>query len=322
MDSKSYGNPWDAVVVGGGVAGLSAAIYLGRGRRSVLVIDSGKSIANWAPDVENYLGFPQGIGGTEILSRGREQAKRYGAKFAEGTVTELRRHESNRFHLVSDGCSYDSRRVLLATGVLHVPPDIPGAAECIGHSVFFCKDCDGSRCEGKRVGIFGWNEEAAEYALGMLLYTPYVFLFPNGRKRTWSERHAQWLHDYRIPVFEETIVRLHHRDGLLTRLELESGDLLGLDAAFTTRGDVCHNRLAKQLDAATNVLGEITVDENRETNVKGLYAAGCVTPSNCQMIIAAGEGAAAAQAINRSLLGESLASRQFGKWPRRPEPRP
>src|ERR1043166_6986650 len=166
--------PWDAVIVGGGIAGLSAAIYLARAKRRTLVIDEGKSLARWVPDVENYLGFPDGISGEELLGRGRAQARYYGAEFADDFIEELRHAPANVFHLVGKHGVHEARRVLLATGIFHLPPDIPGVRDCLGHSMFFCKDCDGFRCEGKRIGIFGWNDEAAEYALAMLVYSPCV----------------------------------------------------------------------------------------------------------------------------------------------------
>lgn len=306
MKLRPRRKPWDVVVVGGGMAGLSAAIYLGRGRREVLVVDEDKSLARAVPSVDNYLGFPDGIDGDDLLRLGRQQAKSFGAEFADDTVTELSRDESGLFRLRGRRESYESRRVLLATGLFHLPPDLPGVAECIGNSIFFCKDCDGLRCKGKRIGIFGWNDEAVEYALGMLLYSPSVSVFSNGKGRTWSARHEQWLREYGITAFDEKVVGVDHSEGQVTSLNFQGGIKVELDAVFATRGDVYHNKLAKQVEAATNDAGEITVDENRETNVRGLYAAGCVTRSNCQMIIAAGEGAAAGQAINRSLFEESL----------------
>lgn len=306
--------PWDAVVVGGGLAGLSAAIYLGRAKREVLVVDSGRSLAQWEPDVQNYLGFPHGIGGEELLRSGREHAEQYGAEFVDDVITELRRGPSNIFHAVGEHGVYEARRVLLATGIYHLPPDIPGVTECLGHSMFFCKDCDGYRCDGKRIGIFGWNNEAVEYALAMLLYSPCVFIFQNGHPAQWDEQHQHWLREYEIPVYLASVTGVHHRDGHVQWLELDADVRVELDALFTTRGDVYHNKLARHVGAQTNAEGEIVVTEKMETSVPGVYAAGCVTPANCQMIIAAGEGATAAQAINRSLFEESLATHSLHRY--------
>jgi thioredoxin reductase (NADPH) len=306
--------PWDVIVVGGGLAGLSAAIYLGRAKRDVLVLDEGKSMARWEPDVQNYLGFPDGIAGSELLLRGHEQAEQYGARFLNENVMELRRAESNVFHVVAEHGVNETRRLLLATGIHHLPPQIHGVEECLGHSMFFCKDCDGVRCEGKCIGIFGWNDEAVEYALGMLLYSACVSVFLDGHEPHWSATHEQWLKDYEIPVYPNPVTDVHHLDGQVQWLELGGDVRVELDALFTTRGDVYHNKLARMLGAETNAHGEILVNDKMETTVPGLYAAGCVTPANCQMIIAAGEGAIAAQAINRSLFEESLATHSLHRY--------
>ena len=306
--------PWDTIVIGGGIAGLSAAIYLARAQRETLVIDSGKSLAHWAPQVDNYLGFPEGISGDELLKRGRHQAEHYGAHFVEDEITELRHAPRQIFQVVGEHDVYEGRRVLLTTGVFHLPPDVPGIRECVGQSLFFCKHCDGVRSEGKRIGIFGWNDEAAEYALGMLLYSPCVFVFLNGRKPAWNEQHEHWLNEYEIPVYPDAVTDVHHTEGAVQWLELSNGTRVELDALFTTRGDVYHNKLARQIGAETNPDGMILVDQQMKTSVAGLYAAGCVTPANCQMIISAGDGATAAQAINRSLFEEDLETHSLHRY--------
>src|SRR3954471_22363798 len=123
------------------MAGLSAAIYLARARQDTIVIDEGKSMARWEPDVQNYLGFPEGIEGEELLRRARQQARNYGARFLRDRITSAKVNDG-RFSLRGSR-SYTSRRVLLATGIFHIPPDLPGVKPCLGHSMFFCKDCDG-----------------------------------------------------------------------------------------------------------------------------------------------------------------------------------
>lgn len=297
---------WDAIVIGGGIAGLSAAIYLGRAQRRVLVIDSGNSMARWEPRVQNYLGYPQGISGPELLRRGKKQAGLFRAKFAQDEVVKATRRKSY-FSIVGRKKIHHTPFVLLATGIDHIPPDITGVNECLGRSMFFCKDCDGTRVRGRRIAIYGANNEAAEYALAMLLYSRRVVIVTDGRPRRWSERHARWLREHQIPVHTRRVRRLIRARDQVQRLELDNDFEIPVDALFTTRGDIYHNELARMLGAKI-FRNEIVIDRNMRTTVPGLYAAGCVTPANCQMIIAAGQGATAAQSINRKLFETSLAT--------------
>jgi thioredoxin reductase (NADPH) len=295
----------EVIIVGGGLAGLSAAIYLGRAMRDVLIIDAGESLAIWEPEVQNYLGFPEAIDGRELLERGRQQGRRYGAEFVCEEIERIWKDEAV-FRLKGKKHEFDCHRLLLATGVYHLPPKIPAVNECVGKSMFFCKDCDGYRVQGKRVIIAGHNDEAVEYALGILAFTECVVLLTNGEVPHWDSQHEQWLREYHLPMHVDKILNVQHESGYLRSVTLASGQKLVADCLFTTRGDVFHNHLARQLGAALDSDGQIEVDKCQRTTVAGLYAAGCVTPANCQMIIAAGDGAAAAQAINRDLFEASL----------------
>jgi thioredoxin reductase (NADPH) len=303
----------EVIVVGGGIAGLSAALYLGRAQRDTLVIDSGHSMAKWEPVVENYLGFPKGVGGEELLKNGCRQAKRYEVRFANDEIKTLALKKSV-FVLKGKRKTYRTKRLLLATGIFHLPPEIPGVKECLGHSMFFCKDCDGYRVRGKRIAIVGSNNEAVEYALGMLHYSACVIVATNGKKPRWSRQHARWLAQYEIPVEQKRITDVEHRRRKIRALDFSGGTCVKIDYLFTTRGDIFHTGLAERLGAKLDADGQIKVDQCMRTSVAGLYAAGCVTPANCQMIIAAGQGAAAAQAINRDLFEESLATHSLRRF--------
>lgn len=293
------------IVVGGGLAGLSAGIYLGRAKRETLIIDSDKSMARWEPDVQNYLGFPEGINGEELLRRARRQAQRYGVKFAKDEIVSTRKLKSG-FQLIGKKGRYRCERLLLATGIFHIPPDIPGVKPCLGHSMFFCKDCDGYRVQNKSVAVYGWTNETVGYALGMLHYTSCVVIVTDGRPPHWDKTRARRLREYKIPVYTQAISGVRHKNAQLQSLTLNDQTEVAVQALFTTRGDIYFNALAKKIGAAVDEDGQIVVDLCMRTSVKGFYAAGCVTPANCQMIIAAGQGATAAQTINRELLETSL----------------
>ncbi|MEO8440394.1 MAG: NAD(P)/FAD-dependent oxidoreductase [Spartobacteria bacterium] len=303
----------EVIVIGGGIAGLSAAIYLGRAERDTLVIDSGHSMAKWEPEVQNYLGFPDGIGGEQLLKNGRRQVKRYKVPIANDQIKSVARRKDG-FLLRGRRRTYRTNRLLLATGIFHLPPKIPGVKECLGHSMFFCKDCDGYRVRRKRIAICGANDEAVEYALGMLHYSPCVVVATNAERPCWSRKHAALLKEYEIPVHREKITGVDHRGCQVRRLRLKGGIEVRIDYIFTTRGDIFYTGLAESLGARLDRDGQIEVDHCLRTNVPRLYAAGCVTPANCQMIIAAGQGATAAQAINRDLFEESIANHSLRRF--------
>lgn len=306
-------NVREVIVVGGGIAGLSAAIYLGRGQRDALLVDSGHSMAKWEPKVENYLGFPKGVDGEDLLKFGRKQAQRHEVEFANDEIASARK-QGHVFILAGKKREYRAQRLLLATGIFHIPPDIPGVRECLGYSMFFCKDCDGFRVRGKRIAIIGANNEAVEYALGMLYYSPCVIVATNGEKIRWSKQHAEWLREYEISVQAECITGVEHRRRKILSLAFADGRRLKIDYIFTTRGDIFHTDLAEQLGARLDREGQIEIDHCMRTSVPRLYAAGCVTPANCQIVIAAGQGAIAAQAINRDLFEESLANHRLRRF--------
>jgi len=302
--------------VGGGLAGLSAAIYLGRARRTALILDSGKSMARWEPDVQNYLGFPQGVRGQQLLQRARSQARRYGIRVTRERVRSARLRKGE-FHIRGEKDRYRCKRLLLATGIFHVPPDIPDIKPCIGHSSFFCKDCDGYRVQGKSIGVYGWTNEAVEYALAMVLYSSCVTLLTDGRKPCWDKQHDRWLAEYQIPISLNKISRTQRRGNQISGIVLKDGTEVAVQALFTTRADIYFSQLARGLGAKVDAEGQIVIDSCMRTSVPGVYAAGCVTPANCQMIIAAGQGAAAAQAINRDLFEESLATHSLRQFRRK-----
>ena len=308
---------FDAIIVGGGLGGLSAAIYLGRSRRKTLLIHSGHSMAKWELEVQNYLGFPDGISGSDLLNRGLTQAQRFGVDVADDEIKVLKRAQDGLFQLKGNARHYIGQRVLLATGLTHLLPDIPGVKDCLGKSIFFCKDCDAYRVQGQRIIIVGPNNEAVEYALGMSLFSSNVCLCTNGKTPLWDPAHAEWLTEYEIPVKHQPIRSVSHNEGHISAVTFDDDKFLPVQALFTTRGDVYHDELAQNIGARLDQAGQIIVDEDMRTSVPGLYAAGCVTPANCQMIIAAGQGATAAQAINRDLFEESL--RQHTLWRRRQE---
>jgi thioredoxin reductase (NADPH) len=171
--------------------------------------------------------------------------------------------------------------------------------------MFFCKDCDGYRVQNRSVAVYGWSNETAEYALAMRIYTKHIIIVTDGRKPRWNRRHGRWIRSHGLQVIRQTIRDVRQRRGQIRALVFKDAEV-PVEGLFTTRGDIYFSKLAENLGAKLNRTGEIVVGIKMKTTVNGLYAAGCVTPANCQMIIAAGQGATAAQSINRDLFEDSL----------------
>ena len=150
--SDVFPSVWDAVIIGGGIAGLSAAVYLARAQRSTLVLDSGHSMAVWARKVENYLGFPESIPGADLLVRGQKQARTMGARILAEQVVSVATTFGEFIAHTQNG-EFRAHRLLIATGIFHIPPDIPGVPECLGHSMFFCKGSHQFPCNNQRFFI-------------------------------------------------------------------------------------------------------------------------------------------------------------------------
>jgi thioredoxin reductase (NADPH) len=132
----------------------------------MLLIHSGRSMAKWEGEVQNYRGFPDGGAGTALLDRGMDQAARFEVDIVEDEVQSVTT-SGETFHIQARQGSYDAKPVLIATGLTHLSPDVPGVKECLGESLFFGKDCDAYRLQGQRAVIIGRNNEAVDYALGM-----------------------------------------------------------------------------------------------------------------------------------------------------------
>ncbi len=294
---------YDSLVVGGGPAGLSAAIYLARFNRSVLVIDAGEGRSTSHETNENYLGFPDGIASRELRERGRRQAQRFGADFAEGCVTSLER-AGDHLRAIADVCEVEARTVIMATGAVDVLPEIDGVEEYIGRSLYWCITCDGYKTIGKHVLVVGQTDDAAATALQFKNFTQTVSFVTNRPpgESALSQRAHRNLSEGCVPLYEGRIRSVVGESGQMREVRVEDGRRVDLDFMFSQQGSRPNGELAKHLGVRANAEGWIEVDEEQRTNVERVYAAGDVTrPFAHQVVSAAHEGAAAACAANYDL---------------------
>ena len=304
MDINRPEDRYDALVIGGGPAGLSAAIYLARACRSVAVFDSGRrGRSDWGQPNYNYLGFPDGISITELSARGRTQAERFGARFYDTEVASLTQ-EGDGFLASAPEITLHGRAVVIATGVTDRWVQFPGYEEYIGRTMHWCIICDGYEMQGQRVVVAGNDDHAAELAIQMLDYQPEnVTLLTNSGALGLHPDKVQALHDREIRLVVGRIADARAREkGCFDALRLEGGEEIGLDHLFSAQGAEPNSELARSLGVELSVHGHITVDTEAHTSVPGVYAAGDVTRLfSHQVLTAAHEGGTAATALNYRL---------------------
>jgi thioredoxin reductase (NADPH) len=299
--SENTDAPYDTAIVGGGPAGLTCGIFLGRARRSVLIVDSGepRNAPTWA--IHGFLGL-DGTSPFELRRRGRDEARRAGAGFCEGTVTAVERRDDG-FVVQTAEQTFRSRTLVLAYGLRDVRPAVPGFEEFYGRSIFHCPDCDAGDFAGRSIGVIGWETKAAAMVLLLRQWTDRLALFTNGREPELDAEACSKLRAQGIAIHSEPIERLKGRDGQLESVRLASGETVRASALFfaigTERGCGLADDLACEMD---EVRPHVKVDHRKQTSVPGVYAIGDLIAGSQLAITAAADGAIAAISINKSLL--------------------
>jgi thioredoxin reductase (NADPH) len=288
---------FDCVIIGGGPAGLTAATYLGRFRRKVVVVDAGHSRAMSIPESHNHPGFADGISGPDLLALMRQQAKQYGADIVRGTVTTLERRDGG-FDIAMDGRRISAAIVLMATGLADKAPAMPGLDDAVAEtSVRYCPVCDGYEATDRNIAVYGAIKDAEPKALFMRTYSRKVTVLPQ------------------YPVDGDAGARLKQAGIVLApsppanlrpvhagiAVELQSGERLTFDVVYPALGCKVHSDLAVALGAHHTGVGCLKVDDKQRTTVDGIWAAGDVVSDLHQLSVAAGHAGIAATAIHNSL---------------------
>jgi thioredoxin reductase (NADPH) len=288
----------DCLIIGGGPAGLTAAIYLARYRRNVLVIDEGESRARLIPESHNYPGFA-GISGPDLLAKLREQATGYGARLRKGRVEDLRR-TGGGFACRIGADQLSTRNVLLATGIVDESPDMPGLKDAIYQGALrFCPICDGYEATDKRIGVLGRTSAALKKAQFLRTYSRDVVLLPTDDPEKISAEDAKELRQAGITLASR-VVDVERTEKTIIAI-LANGERLELDVLYPALGCEARSQLASALGARENETGNVFVDDKQRTSVEGLYAAGDVVTDLHQISVAIGHAAIAATAIHNSL---------------------
>jgi thioredoxin reductase (NADPH) len=287
----------DCLIIGGGPAGLTAAIYLARFRRNVLLADEGQSRARLIPETHNYPGFV-GISGVDLLAQLREQALRNGALLREARVEELRKGGDGFIARVGNR-EIGAKRLLLATGIVDESPNLPGLKDAIYRGALrFCPICDGYEAADKRIGVLGPLRIATAKAQFLRTYSRDVVLLPTDEPDHNSEE-ARALKRAGITL-EERVVDVERSQEKIAAV-FADGRRLPVDVLYPALGCDVRSQLATALGARCTEIGNLHVDDKQRTSVEGLYAAGDVVTDLHQLSVATGHAAVAATAIHNSL---------------------
>lgn len=289
----------ECLIIGGGPAGLTAAVYLGRFRRGVVVVDAGVSRAALIPESHNYPGFA-GISGEGLLARLREQAQTYGASILADKVAALDPTE-NGFRATLRGLSVTARKVLLASGMLDEAPDLPSLKKFIYRgNVRFCPICDGYEAMDRHIAVLGPVAHALKKALFLRTYSRRVTLLALDREIRLEPEERRALAAAGIAEPREPVADLLTEGDTIVAV-MPSGARLKLDVLYPAMGAKVRSALAVALGAKCNENGCLFVDDRQRTSVPHLYAAGDVTIELHQISVATGQAAIAATDMHNSL---------------------
>lgn len=291
----------DAIVVGGGPAGLTAALWLGRYRRKVVLFDGGEPRNEPAWAVHGYPGIvdPSPL---ELRRRLQQQALGEGVETRADEIAAIEGTKDDFTAHSRAGDSVHARRIILAYGLRDYLPDIEGIEELYGTSVFHCPDCDGPSCADTQIGVVGWDRYGASLALYLRHWSPQITILTHGRELELDDDAVRVIRASNIEVITQRLARVDGKGGNLQQAEFEDREPLRLDALFFHLGSEPRCELADQLNCELDHDGYVVVDKGQESSTPGVHATGDITGHPHLASIATAEGVRAALAIHRSLL--------------------
>lgn len=294
---------YDCIIIGGGIAGLQAAIQLGRYKHRVLVIDAGVGRSTLCRNYHNILGYPDGVSGEHLRSIGKLQAENLGVNFLLEKVEHVER-EDDRFKIIAhNGSSYIGKRILLATGVMDRLPDIPELLPCLGQSVYVCPDCDGYEIRDQPTIILGSGNVGANMALTLAYWSDKLY-YVNHEQRPVDKELLDQLKEKQIEYYTVPIKTLYAGEHQFKGVLLQDGTELMANHGFVAFGsNEVKSQLASQLGAKLHENNHIIVEpRTKMTSIENVWAAGDVIAHSEQVTIAMGDGAQAAIWIHKSLM--------------------
>ncbi|WP_299091201.1 NAD(P)/FAD-dependent oxidoreductase [uncultured Metabacillus sp.] len=295
---------FECIIIGAGIAGLQAAIQLGRYMHDVLVIDNQNGRSNLCRGYHNILGWPDGVSGQTLRELGHKQAKTFGIEFVIDLVTEAEKQDKQIELKTKLGEQYKTKTVLIATGIKDQIPPIKHIEPCLGISIYVCPDCDGYEVRDQHVLLLGSGNTGANLALTLTYWTNRI-TFINHDQKTLDEEVKAKLVQKNINVINEPIDEvIAENESDFKGIKLKNGEVISGDKGFIGfGGNVVHSEIAKQLGVELLENKHILVDpRTKETNITNVWAAGDVVAHSEQVTIAMADGCQAAIWIHKRLL--------------------
>ncbi|MGZ3845557.1 MAG: NAD(P)/FAD-dependent oxidoreductase [Flavisolibacter sp.] len=294
---------YDCIIVGGGPAGLNAAIVLGRCRRKVLIFDSEHYRNRHSHGIHNYL-TRDDVLPHEFLELCHKELEKYSVQRVRKKVVNAKKNEDEVFVVKDEnGAVYHSKKLLVATGLVDTLPNVEGFNDFYGKSIFHCPYCDGWEIRDKRIGVYARNKEGWELALALQGWTENVTLYTDGRNKV-KPSQKEYLDANGIPVITTPIRKLVGEKGQLQKILFKSGEERECDALFFVNGYTQHCDIAEAFGCEVSRKGVIVTNLQQQTNIKGLYVAGDAAKDMQFVVVAGAEGAKAGVTINKELQKE------------------
>ena len=291
---------YEVVVVGGGPAGLTTALYGARLGHETVLIDRGGGRAAMMLDTHNVVGVTEDVSGNEWLGTGQEQVEAYGGDIVRDLIEEIERTDDGRFRLAGNDSEFRADRVVLGVGFNDERPEPP--VPRTGRGLHYCLHCDAYMFVDRPVYVMGTGEATAHVAMIMLNFTDDVDVLLRGEEPTWSDETDEQLRAHPIDIVETELSGMRKSDdGWLEAFEFEDGSVRQYRGGFAMYGSDYNTDLATQLGCALNDDGTVAVGDSMETSVDGVYAVGDVTPGHNQIPVAMGKGAQAGLDIHYDL---------------------
>ncbi|AXY76319.1 NAD(P)/FAD-dependent oxidoreductase [Paraflavitalea soli] len=294
---------FDVIIVGGSYAGLAAAMTLGRSLRRVLIVDSGLPCNRQTPHSHNFI-TQDGEKPGAIAQLALKQVLAYPTvQFIQGKVTEAQRNGDHFTIKAASGEQYTASKLLFATGIADIMPNLPGFAACWGISVLHCPYCHGYEVKGNKLAVLANGEMAFEYVRLLHQWSQNLVLLTNGSS-TLGAALTDKLQQHNIPIIETPLQELVHNDGYITAIRLADGSVLEVDAMFHKPAFRQHCDIPEALGCTRTEQGFLQADEFGKTNVPGVYVAGDNSSMMRSVAAAAAAGNKAGAWINKELVEE------------------